>query len=140
MGIVTVKSFGFVFNYLCFLTASLKFIISSPAFYVSFLKRDSVYGCAIVLLPLYTFLSLFPISTDEVFSIWSRCRGLESCNKNLTFNAVTVENLLIEHLMSQVQTGFQELSSGYCLVNTIQISHWHPVPSCCLKFPTRAAS
>jgi len=25
----------------------------------------------------------------------------------LTFNASTVENVLIEHLMSQVQTGFQ---------------------------------
>lgn len=59
MGIMMVKSF--VFNYLCFLIASIKFIISSPAFYVSLLKTDSVYGCTMVLLPLYTFLSLFPI-------------------------------------------------------------------------------
>lgn len=105
MGIMMVKSF--VFNYLCFRIVSIKFIISSPAFYVSLLKTDSAHGCTMVLLPLYTFLSLFPILTKEFISIWSGCRGLESCNKKLTFNANTIENFLIEHLMSKVQTWFQ---------------------------------
>lgn len=68
MGIMMVKRFGFVFNYLCFLIASIKFIITSPTFYVSLLKTDSVYGCTVVLLPLYTFLSLFPIPSNEFLS------------------------------------------------------------------------
>lgn len=80
MAIIMVKRFSFGFNYLCFLIASIKLIISSPAFYVSLLKTDAVYGCTVLLLPLYTFLSLFPVSVNKLVSIKSRCRGLESCN------------------------------------------------------------
>jgi len=69
MGVMMVKSLGVVFNDLCFLIASIKFIISSPALYVSLLKTHSFYGCTIVLLHLYTFLSLFPISTNEFIPI-----------------------------------------------------------------------
>lgn len=64
MGIIMVKSSSFVFNYLCFLVASIKLVISFPDFYVSLLKTDAVYGCTVVLLPLYTFLSLFPVSVN----------------------------------------------------------------------------
>lgn len=69
MGIIMVKSFSFVFNYLCFLVASIKLVISSPAFYVSLLKTDAVYECTVVLLPHYTFLSLFPVSVNKFVSI-----------------------------------------------------------------------
>lgn len=129
-----VKSLGFVFNYLCFLITSIEFIISSWVFYFSLWKTDSFYGCAVVLLSLYTWLSLFPVLTNEFVSIWSGCRELESCNKKKksTFNACTIENLMIEHLMTRVQTRFQvnkKLNSGCWLVNTMQISHYPPVPS-----------
>lgn len=67
MGIITVKSLGFVFNYLCFLIASIKFIISSSAFYVSLLKTDSVYGCTILILPLYTFYRYFQFQLTSLF-------------------------------------------------------------------------
>lgn len=69
MGIIMVKSFSFGFNYLCFLIASIKLIISSPAFYVSPIKTDAVYGCTVVLLSIYTFLSLFSVSVSKFVSV-----------------------------------------------------------------------
>lgn len=65
MSIIMVKSFSFGFNYLCFLIASIKPVISSPAFYVSLIKTDAVYGCTVALLPLYKFLSLFAVSVSK---------------------------------------------------------------------------
>lgn len=70
VGIMMVKNFGVVFNYLCFLIAAIKFIIFFPSILWLLSEDRLVKGSTIVFLPRYKFFSPFPILANEFISIW----------------------------------------------------------------------